>query len=253
MAAAPVARLIRRAVRWLGWTIAGLVLAAVLYLLAAWLGSSIARNRDWREPAEGGVLIGVETNGVHTALVLPLVTPTKDWRRDFPLADVTRPDRLYTHVSISWGEREVFLDTLTWWDLSPRTVLRVLTRGGEGLAHIAFYARPAASEDLRPIRLSPSQYERLVASIEAHLPHERPMRRHRGYGTADVFYEVGGRYTAVNTCNQWTGNRLADAGVRIGRWTPLASGVMKWAPRPASPLALITARPSRAAPPARSP
>ncbi|MBB4858974.1 uncharacterized protein (TIGR02117 family) [Novosphingobium chloroacetimidivorans] len=242
MAATPAQRLIRRAAHWLGWAIAGLALAVVLYLLAAWLGSSIPRNGDWREPTSGGVLIGVETNGVHTALVLPLVTPAKDWRRDFPLSDVARPDRPYTHVSISWGERAVFLDTPTWWDLKPSTVLRVLTRGGDGLAHIAFYARPAASEELRPIRLSANQYARLVASIEAQLPRSRPMRRHAGYGASDVFYEVGGRYTAVNTCNQWTGNRLADAGVRIGRWTPLASGVMKWAARPALPDALVADR-----------
>ncbi|VWX52232.1 DUF2459 domain-containing protein [Novosphingobium sp. 9U] len=252
MVAASVARLSGRALRWLGWTIAALLLAVVLYLLAAWLGSSIPRNGDWQEPTAGGVLIGVETNGVHTALVLPLVTSAKDWRRDFPLSDVTRPSRPYTHISISWGEREVFLDTPTWWDLKASTVLRVLTRGGDGLAHIAFYARPATSRDLRPIRLSANQYAALVASIEAQLPRERPMRRHPGYGASDVFYEVGGRYTAVNTCNQWTGNRLADAGVGIGRWTPLQSGVMKWAQLPASPLALISEPSGRPPQPARS-
>lgn len=253
MAATPAARLTLRAARWLGWAFAGLLLAIVLYLLAAWIGSSLPRNGDWREPTAGGVVIGVETNGVHTALVLPLVTPAKDWRGDFPLSDLARPDRPYTHVSISWGEREVFLGTPTWWDLKPSTVLRVLTRGGEGLAHIAFYARPAASEDLRPIRLSANQYARLIASIEAQLPRDRPMVRHPGYGSSDVFYEVGGRYTAVNTCNQWTGNRLAETGVRTGRWTPLASGVMKWARRPASPLALIAEHSVQAPEPARSP
>jgi uncharacterized protein (TIGR02117 family) len=203
--------------------------AVALYLLAAWVGSSWPRNGGWKEAEHGGVVIGVETNGVHTALVLPLVTRAKDWRRDFPVTDVDRPDRPYTHVSISWGEREVFLDTPTWWDLSPWLVLKILTRGGDGLEHVAFYVRPAASDTLRPVRLSDEQYARLVRSIEADLPRQRPMTRHHGYGATDVFYDVGGRYTAVNTCNQWTGNRLADAGVKVGRWTPLQSGVMKWA------------------------
>jgi uncharacterized protein (TIGR02117 family) len=234
VAAAPLTRLIR----WLGRIAAGLALLAGLYLLAAWIGSSIPRNRGWQEARAGGVVIGLETNGVHTALVLPVVTPAKDWRTDFPLSDLARPGRPYTHVSVSWGEREVFLDTPTWWDLSPRTVLRVLTRGGEGLAHVAYYVRPAASDDLRPLRLTDAQYARLVASIEAHLPAERPLRRHPGYGVSDVFYEAGGSYTAVNTCNQWTANRLADAGVRTGRWVPIAGGVMKWAARPHAPDAL---------------
>lgn len=234
MAATTRARLIR----WPLWVIAALVLAITAYGLAAWIGSSLPRNSAWREPATGDVVIGVETNGVHTALVLPLVTPTKDWRKNFPLTDIKRPDRPYTHISISWGERAVFLDTPTWWDLSPRTVLRVLTVGGEGLAHIAYYVRPTASPQLRPIRLRASEYERLVASIEAHLETKRPLERHAGYGAADVFYDAPGVYTAVNTCNQWTSNRLADAGVRTGRWTPAAGGVMKWAQDPDDPGAL---------------
>lgn len=228
MVATPRARLIRWPLR----LIAGLVLALGTYTMAAWVGSSLPRNADWREPAIGDVVIGVETNGVHTALVLPLVTPAKDWRKNFPLRDIKRPDRPYTHVSISWGERAVFLDTPTWWDLSPRTVLRVLTVGGQGLAHIAFYVRPAASAELRPIRLRASEYALLVASIEAHLETGRPLRRHPGYGASDVFYDAPGVYTAVNTCNQWTSDRLADAGVRTGRWTPMAGGVMKWARDP---------------------
>ena len=236
MATTSTARLIRWPLR----LIAAILLAVGLYLLAAWIGSSIPRNRDWVEPRSGGVLIAVETNGVHTALVLPLTTPTKDWREDFALTDVARPDRPYTHVSISWGEREVFLDTPTWWDLSPLTVLKILTVGGGGLEHVAFYVRPAASDTLRPFRISDAQYARLVNAIEAHLPRQRPLVKHPGYGASDVFYDVGGVYTAVNTCNQWTGNRLADAGVRIGRWTPIESGVMKWAPRPIDSGALVS-------------
>jgi len=234
--------------RWLGRLAAAVLLVVGLYLLAAWIGSSIPRNDGWREAGQGGVVVGVETNGVHTALVMPIVTPVKDWREDFPPADLTRSDRAYTHVSVSWGEREVFLDTPTWWDLSPRTVLRVLTRGGEGLSHVAYYVRPASSATLRPLRLSWTDYARLVASIERTLPRGRPFVRHAGYGDQDVFYETGGLYTAIHTCNQWTSDRLAEAGVRTGRWTPLASGVMKWVAPPgtASAFSRAISRPAAA-------
>ena len=52
--------------------------------------------------------------------------------------------------------------------------------------------------------------------------------RHDGYGPQDVFYDAPGTYTLRNTCNQWTSNMLAAAGVRTGWWTPFAGGVMKW-------------------------
>lgn len=234
MAAAPRPRLIR----WLWRLAVSLALAIGAYMLAGWTGSSLPRNGSWQEPVQGDVTIGVETNGVHTALVLPLVTPAKDWRESFPLSDIRRPDRPYTHIAISWGERAVFLDTPTWWDLSARTVLRVLTVGGDGLAHIAFYVRPTASAELKPIRLRAGEYRRLVASIEKHLAVGQPLRAYPGYGAADVFYDAPGRYTALNTCNQWTSNRLADAGVRTGLWSPMAGGVMKWAREPEDASAL---------------
>jgi uncharacterized protein (TIGR02117 family) len=221
---------IRRLIRVLGAVLAGLVLVLLLFGLFGWIGSSIPRNGEWREP-ERGVEIMVGTNGVHTELVMPLVTPEKDWRRDFPVADLAQAQRDYTHVAVSWGEREVFLNTPTWWDLSPVTVLRIAGVGGEGLLHVAHYVRPAPSDDFRPLMVTPGQYRRLVAAIDRSLPRGQRVR-YDGYGPHDVFYEAPGEYTVTNTCNQWTSDVLAEAGVRTGWWTPFAGGVMKWVPEP---------------------
>lgn len=220
----------RRLGRALAAILAGVVLALLLFALAGWIGSSIPRNSRWVEPAQG-VEILVGTNGVHTELVLPLVTPEKDWRAEFPAADLALPSPDYTHVAIGWGEREVFLNTPTWWDLSPMTVLRIVGVGGEGLLHVSHYVRPAPSEDFSPLTLTPAQYRRLVAAIERSVPQGERVR-YAGYGLQDVFYEAPGRYTASNTCNQWTSDMLAAAGVRTGWWTPFAGGVMKWVPEP---------------------
>ena len=233
MAAPPVRRLRPRIWRPARWIAGAIGVAIALFLLTAWIGSSIPRNPDWREP-ERGVEIMVETNGVHTALVLPLVTAERDWGRVFPIGDIARPDRPYTHVSISWGERQVFLETPTWWDLKASTVLRIAGVGGEGLLHVAYYVRPAPADDIRPLRLTTDEYRRLIATIDRALP-EREWVAHRGYGSYDVFYEAPGRYTVRNTCNQWTSDTLAAAGVRTGWWTPFAGGVMKWVPEPAQP------------------
>ena len=223
----PAARRLGKA---LAAILAAIVLALVLFALAAWIGSSIPRNGGWREP-EQGIEILVGSNGVHTELVVPLDTPEKDWRADFPAADLPVPGRDFTHVAVSWGEREVFLNTPTWWDLSPLTALRVIGVGGEGLLHVSHYVRPAPSEDFRPLTLTPAQYRRLVAGIERALPQGERVR-YDGYGPEDVFYDAPGHYTATNTCNQWTSDRLAEAGVRTGWWTPFAGGVMKWVPEP---------------------
>lgn len=230
MAAPPVRRIgprIWRPARWIAGALAAVV---ALFLLAAWIGSSIPRNPGWQEP-EDGVEIFVESNGVHTALVVPLVTPERDWRGVFPVSHIAEPARPYTHVSISWGERQVFLETPTWWDLRPTTVLRIAGVGGEGLLHVAHYVEPARAKDSRPFRLTRREYRGLVAAIDRTLPLGARIR-HPGYDDYDVFYDAPGRYTLRNTCNQWTSDTLAAAGVRTGRWTPFAGGVMKWVPQP---------------------
>jgi uncharacterized protein (TIGR02117 family) len=224
VAAAAVRRLIRR----VAWAALGLLGLIAAYALAGWIGSSIPRNANWREPADG-VTIMVETNGVHTALVLPLVTPERDWRPIFPDSEVAAPNLEYSHIAISWGEKQVFLYTPTWWDLRPWTVLRIVGIGGDGVLHVAHYVRPAPAEDVRPLRLTHEQYARLVAAIDRSLP-AQPRRRYKGYGTQDAFYDSPGHYSVDTTCNQWTSNMLAAAGVKTGWWTPFAGGVMKWVP-----------------------
>ncbi len=218
--------------RWLAITLATPIVIAALFFLSAWIGSSIPRNPDWTEP-EDGVEIMLGTNGIHTELVLPLVTPQKDWRADFPAADLPASDRPYTHVAVSWGEREVFLGTPTWADLKLSIAFNAAT-GGDGLLHVAHYVRPAPGPDNRPLRLTEAQYAKLVKRIEAQIlpPHQR--RRHLGYARHDTFYEAPGRYHLGNTCNQWTSNTLAAAGVKTGWWTPMTGGVMKWVEEPTS-------------------
>ncbi len=224
------ARYLRIAGRIVGWAFIALMLAIGLFALSGWIGSSIPRNPDWREP-DRGVEIMIGSNGVHTEIVMPLVTPEMDWRPVFPASDLPAPDRDFTHVAVGWGEYEVFLNTPTWWDLSPRTALRVALFGGDGLLHVAHYVRPAPSDDNRPLRLTSEEYRRLVTAVQRALP-EGPRVVHPGYGPHDVFYESPGRYTIFNTCNQWTSNTLAAAGARTGWWTPFAGGVMKWVPSP---------------------
>lgn len=218
--------------RLVGWVTGALVALVGLILLGAWLGSAIPRNADWTEPAPenpGAIEIMVGTNGVHTELVLPLVTLAKDWRSDFPVTDIPASGEPYTHVAVSWGEREVFLNTPTWSDLRLETAIKAMV-GGDALLHVSHYVRPAPGPGNRPLRLTSAQYARLVARVERALVLPDRRIRHRGYFDNDVFYDAPGRYRWNNTCNQWTSDTLAAAGVKTGWWTPLAGGVMKWVP-----------------------
>ena len=221
-----------KALRIAGWIIAVPVAAVLLFLLSAWIGSSIPRNATWTEAADG-IEIMIGDNGIHTEIVMPLVSPIKDWRKTFPASDLLASDRDYTHVAVSWGEREVFLNTPTWGDLTLSSAFRAAV-GGDGLIHASHYVRPAPGPANRPLRISGRQYAKLVKIIEAQVPPPGARASYPGYGTYDVFYDAPGTYHLGNTCNQWTSDTLSGAGIKTGLWTPLPGGVMKWIEEPAA-------------------
>ncbi|KQR83353.1 hypothetical protein ASG07_09870 [Sphingomonas sp. Leaf343] len=196
------------------------------YLAAGLIGGAIPLNREWREP-EGGVTIWIESNGIHTGIVVPKLAAGADWRALAKPGDLRDPRYAgYDHLSFGWGERAFYLETPTWWDVRPATVLAAATGSARTLVHVDHVPAPAGSDSVRRIVLTPDQYRRLAAYIVASV--KPGGGTEPGYFGYDAFYEGTGRYSAIRTCNAWTGAALAAAGVRVGAWTPFPVTVMWW-------------------------
>jgi uncharacterized protein (TIGR02117 family) len=198
------------------------------YVLAGLALAMVPRNPGWRAPA-AGVTIWIEDNGVHTGIVMPKLAAGIDWRGDFPARDLPDPRYAgYDHVAVGWGERAFYLGTPTWSDVRLATVLHAALGSADTLLHVEHVPRPTAGDHVRAVTLSPRQYRLLAARIRASRGRGGAIA---GYERYDVFYPGTGRYDALHTCNAWTSDTLADAGVRVGWWTPFANGVMRWFPR----------------------
>jgi len=211
----------------IGW----LLLAIGLYFAAALAGSLVAANPGWREP-ENGITIWVETNGVHTGIVMPMANDVADWRDMLRPSDIRDPRYYSTHVLIAWGEARFYRETETWADLTPAIAWNAATGSDETLMHVDFLYRPGPQPYRRRVTLTNEQYFRLAAAVRAQFetgPDGRAVPSF-GYGPADAFYAAHGRYSALNSCNSWTGRMLREAGIRVGIWTPIAGGVMRWFP-----------------------
>ena len=201
----------------------------LLYFLAAVAGALIPANPSWKEPSQG-ITIFVRSNGVHTWVMVPAVTPQADWRRLIRPEHLKDPRQAGDHFAFGWGNREFYLNTPTWSDLSAGTALRALFGGGPTLMHVDHESAPRPDPDQRPIRLTDQQYRALTRYIRASfrldsqgLPLPLPGR---GYGPSDTFYEGRGRYSLFMTSNEWTGRALRAAGVRTGLWTPFEPSIM---------------------------
>ena len=217
------ARAMRRVATWVALVVAA---GGGLYAAAGLLIGALPSNGGWREPADG-VEIWVESNGVHTGVVVPKVAAGVDWRPRL------RPDQLrdpryarYGYAAFGWGERDFYLNTPTWWDVSPRTVLAAATGSDRVLLHVDHLPRPGEDARSRRVVLRPEEYRRLAAFIAASF--QPGGQAWRGYGRYDVFYEARGHYSGIATCNAWTGDALRHAGVHVGRWTPFPLTVMWW-------------------------
>ena len=203
------------------------LLVATGYGAAGLIGGAIPSNAAWRPP-EHGVRIFVESNGIHVGLLMPKVAAGVDWRGWAPARDLADPRyaRL-DHLAIGWGEHAFFLETPTWAAVKPSTIAAAAIGSDRTLMHVEHVAAPAPGDaDVRAITLRPAEYRRLAAYVQASFAPER--RAYRGYAGHDAFYTARGHYSAIRTCNAWTGDALRYAGVRIGRWTPFPDTVMWW-------------------------
>lgn len=203
-----------------------LILVALpgLFAMAILIGSLMPANRD-SGPPTSGITIYVYSNGVHTGLVLPAVHPLHDWRGRIRADDLPDRRKAGRWLIFGWGERNFYLNTPRWSDVDPLIVARAAVGSGQTLMHVDHLQRLWRGTDLRPVRVTATQYQALVAAIEADFA---PGAAIRGYGLDDAFYPGRGRYSAITTCNEWTGAKLRRIGVRVGLWTPTAWSVMRW-------------------------
>lgn len=215
----------RRKSRWPKRILLAILAVPLAYLAAALVGGLISVNRDWIEP-DDGITIYLASNGVHVDLVLPVDAGGLDWAPLFPASDfVAAPDNA-RWIAFGAGEKRVYLETPTWWDIRPGTVWAA-SSGGERVMHVEWVTDPSYAT--KAIRLTPEQYRRLWSAIRGSFELDdrgRPIRiDHPGYWQRDAFYMGVGKANAIDTCNQWVSNRLRLAGVKAPLWSPFVQGL----------------------------
>ena len=212
--------------KWVGRAISTMLALPALYLAAALFGSLLPVNGGWQEPAQG-TTIYIADNGIHADIVMPVSAQGLDWAPLVPRSDFAAADPNARWIAFGSGEERVYLNTPTWWDITPRTVWSALT-GGRRVMHVEYVPSPAYA--VRQIRLRPEEYRRLWAAIRADFALDargRPQHiQHPGYGCCDTFYQATGKASAIRTCNSWVADRLRLAGVRTSVWPPFVQGLV---------------------------
>lgn len=228
--------MIRRIVRFAGRMLLVLVALIGLYLLAALLLAKVPMNAIAAQPTDG-IPIYLLSNGVHTDLVLPLVSTEHDWRSLLDRDLTTKPDSLARWVAFGWGDKGFYLNTPTWADLSASTAVKAAFGFSGTAMHITYHRGLQEGPLCHRILLDPEAYRRLVKYITTGFAQDNVGRALHipgaHYTDKDVFYEATGRYHLFHTCNSWTNAGLKACGAKACLWTPFQSGLMDlYAPLP---------------------
>ena len=210
-----------RRLRWFPFRLLlGVLSAPLLYAASAVALGLVAVNTDFRQ-SDTGVAIYVRGNGVHTDIVVPHIHLFHDWRSEFPQGENALWRR---YISFSWGDRGFFQETPRWRDLRASVAFVALSGLGRSAMRVEFTNTPILSDRDVAIRLSETQYRRLVQSIRksfqrdtkgSPLPMPTP-----SYAVGSLYFEATGSYSLLHTCNDWTRVKLTEAGVRMPVWAP---------------------------------
>ena len=226
--------MIQRWLKRIAFTLLGLVLLMGLYLAVA---CALMFRPAHPKPATEtpAVQAWVLSNGVHTDFVFPIRSTATDWQQLFPLVDfkAVPPDAEF--ITIGWGDREFYLNTPTWADLTASRAVGALLGGNRALIHVSYLQRGQLGNGAYKLPLSQAQYAQLVDYVRATLPSGQAIPiTSAHYGDNDAFYEAEGGYNLFETCNTWTGRGLRHAGVTASRWTPFDFNVV-WHLQPEAP------------------
>jgi uncharacterized protein (TIGR02117 family) len=195
--------------------------AVILYFMAA-LILSFLKTHPPKTDCLAENEIYITTNGVHLDIVLPVKNIEPELLNQLEILPGTK------YVSFGWGDREFYINTPEWKDLTFKTAFKALFLRSESAMHVTCYSTRYTS--LRNIKICSAQLDFLNKYIEKSFSKNESGSFKKiavpGYYDSDFFYEATGSFSLFKTCNVWVNNALKAADVPTSVWSPFDFGVL---------------------------
>lgn len=220
--------MLKKSFKFLGWTLFGIFTFLALYVTAVLLISRITVNSTIDKIDEQNAIpIYILSNGVHTDIVVPIVSEVKDWRKEIQFDQTESNDTLAKFVAFGWGDKGFYLDTPEWSDLKASTALKAIFGVSSSAMHTTFFKQLREGEDCKLILVSKENYQKLVNYISESFnnPENPEWIEGHSYGKKDAFYEAKGSYSLFYTCNTWANCALKAANQKASLWTIYDKGI----------------------------
>lgn len=218
---------LRQAFRFTGRFLLAIVAFLVVYVLAVLICSHITVNDE--PEASNDVTIFINSNGVHTDIVVPVKNDVKDWSKEILYIHTKSQDSIMKYVAFGWGDKGFYLDTPEWSDLKASTAAKAAFYLGTSAMHTRYYPDLKEDDSCIKLTISKKDYESLVQYINDSFQFGEDKKvlwiANHSYGQYDAFYEGMGKYSLFYTCNTWANNALKAANQKAALWTVYEGGI----------------------------
>jgi len=191
----------------------------VLYLSVLIIGSCVPVNANYSTADSKSVTIYLETNGIHTDIIIPCAHLSDLTPLFIPPNYETRTS---TWMAFGWGDQGFYLETPHWADLKFKTALKAMLHLDDSVMHVRKLNEVRESKSCVKLTITTAQYKALVDYISSSFARKKEglvKMDARGYSQYDVFYKAEGRYSLFKTCNTWVNSGLKKAGIRTCLYT----------------------------------
>ena len=210
-------KMIKKISKW----ILAFFLIPVVYLLVSLILTFIPVNNE-EEYTEKNKSIYLNSNGVHLSIIIP-----KN-QIDLKLLNGLIYFENENYFSFGWGDKNFYLNTPNWSDLTFNNAFKALFINSSSLIHLTRYS--TTSNDWTEIKVSQNQLNKINQYIYKTFYFDtldkKVVLNNKGYSNNDDFYEALGSFSCFKTCNSWVNSGLKDSNIKACLWTPFDFGLL---------------------------
>lgn len=197
------------------------LLIPLTYFLVALILTAITIDRKTIDTIPNQTIY-LSTNGVHLDIVIPKENLDSSLLRNLV------HNNYENYIAFGWGDKNFYLNTPTWSDLSFNTACKAMFLKSSTLVHITRYRHEQS--DWIEIKITKSELKKLKAYLSKSFTltenGNKKLLQNKGYTTRDNFYEANGSYSLFKTSNSWVNTGFKKSGLKSCLWTPFDFGLM---------------------------
>ena len=180
------------------------------YLLIALLLTYITVNDEVnKEMTEETIYL--KSNGIHLDIILPSSC----------ISGLSKDSK---YVAVGWGDKDFYLKTPSFKDLTVSIAFKALFLKSETLIHLTTYNK--VKNNWVEIAVTKEQLIEISNQINEQFDVTN-LSVIKGNYSNDFFYKAKGSYSCFFTCNSWVNSILKKANLKACIWTPFSFRVME--------------------------